>query len=189
MKPTRIAATVACCALIAVTTAACGMTAQDRENAQQTKASGNLIDNQPVPNIGYSQMRQNLIELETAEATGVQTTSFFFNLGIPDPIRQCPSIGVPIPNTASLSNPHQLVYSSGGGSTGVVDQMDPNGVYAPTTSTGTFVMCVDANGQAHPAYWEGTVETEFGAARWDTTIHQVEAIGPATFRFSVKRGE
>lgn len=71
---------------------------------------------------------------------------------------------------------------------GVVDQMDPNGVYAPTSSTGTFVMCVDANGQPHPAYWEGTVETEFGAARWNSATHQVEAVGPATFHFSTKQG-
>lgn len=185
MKPTHALLGIAA---VAVLTAGCGMgSAQSRENSQQEQISQNLITSQPVPNIGYSQMRQNLIELETAEANGVQTTSFFFNLGIQDPVRSCASIGVPIPNTASLSNPQHITYGPGG-STGVVDQMDPNGVYAPQSSQGTFVMCVDQNGQPHPAYWEGDVETEFGAARWDTGTHQVVAVGPATFHFSTKQG-
>lgn len=185
MKRLIVAVTSVAASLLVV--AGCDDTAQDKESRQQQSASVNLINNQPVPDIGYSQMRQNLIELETAEATGVQTTSFFFNANIQDPIRSCPSIGVPIPNTASLSNPHQALW--GGNSSAVIDQMDPNGVYAPTSSTGTFVMCVDQNGQPHPAYWEGPVETEFGAARWNAGIHQIEPIGPATFHFSTKSSD
>lgn len=160
--------------------------AQDKENSQQGKISKTIVQNQPLPAFSFSQMRQNLIEIETAEAQGVQTTSFFFNLGVQDPTDSCPSIGVPIPNTASLSNPQQVV-SSGGSDGVVVAQMDPNGVYAPAASEGTFVLCVDARGNVYANYWEGPVKTVFGPAVWDKSSHTVELTGPPSFKFSGKK--
>ncbi|MEK6443714.1 hypothetical protein [Pseudonocardia sp. T1-2H] len=158
---------------------------QKAENGQQAGITGQLVTNQPIPNIGYSQVRQNLIEIETAQAKGVLTTTFFFNQGVPDPIRTCSSIGVPIPNTASLSNPEQAISPYGGSSgTVTVGQMDPNGVYAPQSSSGTYVMCVDGSGKPVATYWEGYVETEFEPAVWDTATHSIKATGPATFAFT-----
>ncbi len=157
---------------------------QKAETAQQEQISSQMIKNQPLPQFNYSQMRKNLIEIETAQAQGVQTTSFFFNQGVQDPIFVCPSIGVPIPNTASLSNP--LAVERHGGSDG--GQMDPNGVYSPTSATGTFVICVGANGQPFAKSWEGFVDAVFAPARWNQQLHQEEIIGPASFKFSVKQG-
>lgn len=162
-------------------------TGQQQENKQQAQATESLVNNQALPHFNYSQYRQNLIELETAMAKGVQTTSFFFNQGVQDPMGQCPSIGVPIPNTASLSNPQQVVDTYGGyqaRNSSVVGQMDPYGVYVPTSSTGTYVMCINALGQVTPKYWEGFVEADFGPAKWNTTTHAVELIGPPSFTFT-----
>ena len=118
MNITKKYLTVVVVALSALALAACdpGPTTskgQQQENQQQKQSTESLVNNQPLPHFNYSQARQNFIELETAMANGVQTTSFFFNQGQRDPVNHCPSIGVPLPNTASLSNPQQVVDGSG----------------------------------------------------------------------------
>ena len=164
-------------------------TGQAQEDKQQRQSTESLVNNQPLPHFNYSQARQNFIELETAMATGVQSTSFFFNQGAVDPIDTCPSIGVPIPNTASLSNPQQVVtdHNQYGGGNVAIGQMDPIGIYVPSSSTGTFVVCVDAQGKAYANYWEGFVKTVFAPAKWNEQTHKVELVGPPSFAFSTKK--
>ena len=190
----RFSITLAAIAAGAIFLAACqtGPTVpkgQNLENNQQKTSTESLVNNQPLPHFAYSQMRQNLIEIETAEANGVQTTSFFFNQGQRDPVNHCPSIGVPLPNTASLSNPQQVVDGSGdrGGGNVTIGQMDPNGIYVPASSTGTFVICIDAQGHPYADYWEGFVKTVFAPAKWNTSTHEVELIGPPSFNFTKQR--
>lgn len=187
--------TAAVIAFIAVLFAACDNnkgvpSGQAQENKQQAQSTESLVINQPLPHFNYSQLRQNLIELETAQATGVQTTSFFFNNGVQDPIFSCPSIGVPIPNTMSLSNPQQVVHDGypTGGAALTTGQMDPNGVYTPQSSTGTSVICIGADGKPIGQYWEGNVHAVFAPAKWNQQLHQVEIIGPASFTFTKSQG-
>jgi len=187
-----IAAVGAALASLLLTASACDSASdsQKQESTQQEAISQQLVKNQPLPQFSYSQMRQNLGEIETAQAKGVQTTSFFFNQGVVDPLMSCPSIGVPIPNTSSLSNPIAVEHHSGtdnGGNVGV-GQMDPNGTYVPQSSTGTYVLCIDATGTPYAFYWEGFVSTVFAPAKWDTVAHQVKLTGPASFKFTVKQG-
>lgn len=162
---------------------------QQLENQQQKQATESLVNNQPIPHFAYSQLRQNLIELETALANGVQTTSFFMNQGVADPEGVCPSIGAPIANTSQLSNPQQVVDGSGnnGGGNVTVGQMDPYGIYTPSASSGTFVMCVGADGKPYADYWEGFVRTIFGPAKWNYTTHAPELIGPSSFTFTAHK--
>jgi predicted small secreted protein len=158
------------------------------EHAQQKSATTQLVQNQPLPQIVRSQMRQNLIEIELAQATGVATTTFEFNQGVIDPIDSCPSIGVPIANTTSLSNPLQTEIHDGqynGGNT-TIGQMDPNGVYSPASSSGTYIMCIGADGVPYVDYWEGFVKAVFAPAKWDYVHHKIEIVGPASFKFSKK---
>jgi hypothetical protein len=120
--------------------------------------------NQPVPKGNYSEMRQTLIKVEEAEIAGTATTTFFFaNNG--QLLKSCPSIGYPIPATTQLTNPDQVDYNggSGGGGNVTLPQNDPTGVYSGNTS-GTYVVCVQSNGQQRVDYWEGYVETEGGQA-------------------------
>lgn len=175
---------------IGVTATACTGThtssGQAQENQQQKRDTTSLVQNQPIPGFTYSQLRQNLKEIETAEANGVQTTSFFFNQGVQNPISSCPSIGAPIPTTDQLSNPQQVVTGSRGsdgyGMT-TTGQMDPTGVYTGDSS-GTYVMCVGADGKAYADYWEGYVQTVFGNATWNNATHQVEMQGAPSFTFT-----
>lgn len=169
--------------------AACGgsaPTAHSVETHAQNMDSFLLTTNQPVPIFNHSQIRQELIDIETAQANGVQSTTFFMpNVGPPE--GSCSSIGAPVAATTELTNPQQVVY--GGGSSPQVDrlvvsQMDPNGVYSGN-STGTYVMCVNpTNGQVYAQYWEGYVRVVFGPAVWDSATNSPKLIGNPTHLFN-----
>lgn len=176
-------------ATLTVTAGACSSDSSGKTNEtqQQDAISKTLIDNQPLPAFNWSQLRQNLIEIETAQARGVQTTSFFFNQGVPNPISSCPSIGAPIPTTDQLSNPTKIEHhGTDGGGNIATDQMEPNGTYTGSSS-GTYVMCVGGNGKAYAFYWEGYVATVFGNGTWNDTTHQVEMKGDPSFKFTSKK--
>lgn len=176
------------------TTTAGQKAAKSSASAEQDSiATGlvNMLKTQPLPRYAWSQLRQNLIELETAQADTTQTTSFFFNQGSRDPIQECPSIGFPIAGTTQLSNPQQKITDvgrSGGNGNVTTPQIDPNGVYSGE-STGTYVICVDAQGRAYADYWEGFVQTVTGPAKWDETNGKVELIGAPSFKFSTNKSD
>jgi len=155
------------------------------QNDQQ--ATNSQLDryqkNQPIPQFDWSQYRQTLIDVEAAQANGVATTTFFYNLGSTTPIKSCPSIGFPVASTAQLTNPDQPVV---GGNGAVVSQMDPAGVYTGQSS-GTYVVCVTPSGAKAIDYWEGDVETEGGSAHWDATTQQIVLDGAPTVKSTSKK--
>lgn len=178
------AAAFAVLAATGLSVAACGghPSAQQQEQQQQQGDTSSLINDQPIPHFNYSQIRQTAIDAETISANGTQTTSFFFQLGNQDPIFSCPSLGEPVANTAQLSNPEQVVGVSGniGGGSTDLPQMDPNGIYAPSASSGTYVICVNSSGQDYLEYWEGDVMTVTAGATWDSATHTLKVIGAPT---------
>lgn len=139
--------------------------------------------NQPVPAFDWSQYRQTIIDVEQAQVHGTATTSFFFNLGTPNPIKSCPSIGFPVATTAQLTNPDQVELHQGNynGGNVVISQQEPNGVYTGDSS-GTYVVCVSKSGQKYVTYWEGDVQTEGGAAHWDRSQGQIVLDGEPTVK-------
>lgn len=156
---------------------------QAKENKQQAQDTASLVNNQPLPHFGWSQFRQTAIDVETIQAQGTATTSFFFNMGVRDPMFVCPSIGLPMPNTAQLSNPQQVVSGSDDRGYGLttIGQMDPNGTYAPSASTGTAVICVNSAGKPYLKYWEGFVDSVTAPARWDAATGQEVITGAPTY--------
>lgn len=178
---------VAAAVLVLATGCSFTPTAQDKENQQQQAAANDMINAQPVPSFPFSVMRQNLSEIRTFEAQGGPTTSFEFQgtQGQP-PVRQCASVGMPIPGNTSLSNPHQVVNAQNNNtwSNEVLDQMEPTGVYPSASTQGTYVMCIRPDGSVAPSYWEGNVQTEVGAAHWDDATHQIVTTGAPGFHFS-----
>lgn len=159
-------------------------TVADTARRDDQKRSGEiLVDMQnahPVPKFPRSQLRQNLVEIVTAQAETTQTTTFFFNLGVVDPVNSCPSIGFPIPATMQLTNPLQI--ATGGVA---VPQVEPTGIFSGET-TGTYVMCIDAQGRAYVIYWEGFVQTLTGPAEWKDG--RIQLVGPPSFEFSTGNG-
>jgi hypothetical protein len=159
-----------------------GTNGQQLENQQQSNDTTTYEQDQPIPHFQTSQMRATLTEVEAIQALGSQTTSLFFNQGVADPIFSCPSLGMPVPATAQLSNPDQVEndgYPQGGQAV-TIGQMDPNGIYSPSDSTGTNVLCLNSAGQPYVEYWEGYVDAVSGAAKWNSATHQVDVIGQPT---------
>lgn len=168
--------------------AACSETGTDNDEAAEvdeetsSRQLSRYQEAQPVPEFDWSQIRQNLIEITTAQAQTTQTTSFFFNQGTDAPIGQCPSIGFPLPTTMQLTNPDSVVTPGPRErGTATVAQLEPSGVYTGE-STGTYVMCIDGDGNAYAFYWEGFVSAVSGAAEF--TNGQIRLIGEPTFDFS-----
>lgn len=192
----RIITIAAGAALGVLAIAGCLGSGSSGGNAAESKAqqqdTTSLENNQPIPHYNYSQERQALIDAENAAAAGTQTTSFFFNQGVQDPVNSCPSIGMGVPDSASLSNPQQVVRSYSG-SDGValapVGQMDPDGIYVPESSTGTWVNCVDPQGRESIVRWEGFVYTVTGAASWDNATHSVKMTGAPTVHIDTRHAK
>lgn len=159
--------------------------AQDRDSSAQ--ALSDLQKAHPTPKFSRSQLRQNLIEITTAQAETTATTSFFFNVGVKEPIHVCPSIGFPIPTTMQLTNPEQSIdMGHQGGGSHSIPLVEPTGVYTGD-STGTFVICVDAEGNGYAKYWEGYVDTVAGPAEF--IDGEVQLVGPPSFDFTATSEE
>lgn len=169
--------------------AGCSSTNSESINHDQ-QTSNTILDryqkNQPIPQFDWSQYRQTLIDVETAQANGVATTTFFYNLGSGTPIKSCPSIGFPVASTAQLSNPDQVVSNPQTSGSSVISQLEPNGVYTGGSS-GTYVVCVTPSGAKAIDYWEGDVETEGGPAHWDATKGQIVLDGAPTVKSTDKK--
>lgn len=182
---TRIALAVTALALLATAcTSESEAIRQDREAAEENL--NRLNDAQPAPEYSWSQLRQNLIEINDAQAGTTQTTSFFFNQGVATPITVCPSIGFPIASTTQLTNPWQAARVGSEGRY-VLSQAEQTGVYTGD-SAGTYVICVNAEGKPYAQYWEGFVSTVTGPAEWDATAGQIKLIGPPSFEFTSGKG-
>ena len=182
MNRKTIAGGIAAAAIAALSLTACtqsGNAGQAAENQAQQHDTTSLVNDQPIPHFNYSQIRQTLIDAETIAADGTQTTSFFFQMGLPDPVFSCPSLGMPVANTAQLSNPQQVV-GTGNSNAVTTGQMDPYGIYAPAASTGTYVICVNSSGAKYLQYWEGDVMTVTSAATWNKATHTITVSGAPT---------
>lgn len=185
-KKQRVAAAIVAVLGVGIIGAACN-TSNTGSN-QEAKVS-NSIDKQfqqaqPIPQYSYSQLRQTLIDIETAQAHVTQTTTFFFNQGVSAPIAQCSSIGFPVATTDQITAPSYPNQNVGGADDPVVPQIDPNGVYTGDSS-GTYVVCVANNGTTYAQYWEGFVDTVSGPAVWNKTTNAVQLTGPSSAKFKV----
>lgn len=151
-----------------------GSTGKDEKTAEEQLERFQRA--QPVPTFDYSQQRENLIDINTAQAETTETTSFFFLEGV-GLVNQCPSIGFPIASTAQLTNPEQKVNRHDL----ALPQIEPNGVYTGQ-STGTYTVCIDGDGNAYGVYWEGYVYTTTGPAEFEND--RITLTGSPTANFS-----
>ncbi len=167
MNRSRIIAVTVALAASAAVVAGCSTTpdAAAKDQAKSNNQLDVLQRSQPIPFSTWSQYRQTLTDVELAQIHGVATTSFFFNQGAPVPYKSCPSIGFPVASTSQLTNPEQSV-THGESGIATIGQLEPNGTFTGQ-STGTYVVCVAANGIKYISYAEGFVHTEGGPAHWD----------------------
>lgn len=139
----------------------------DITNAQQATQDTQYAYVQPLPHFPFSQIRQDLIEIEAINALGIASTTFMFIPGVPNPVHICPSIGVPVPVTDQLSNPLVAQWGGYNNSAGVaVGQEEPMGVFTGD-STGTNSLCVNNTGGQYAGYNEAYDVSVTAPAFWD----------------------
>lgn len=173
-----LALAAAGCSSQASTTSAKG---NNYTNAQQSIDTNQLAYVQPLPYFPFSQIKQNLIEIEAIQALGINSTSFIFVQGINHPVLVCPSQGVPVPATDELSNPVVPVWNSawdnGYSVAGVtVNQIDPTGIFSGDT-TGTNGLCLTNSGHPYDVYNEAFYITVTANAYWDNAKGQIVVTG------------
>jgi hypothetical protein len=118
------------------------------------------INDQPPPVFDWSLERHLLTELYKARNNAVATYSYVRNQYTGKVLSSCPSIGFPISAATQLTNPSvtEQHYGQYGGGNVVLPQPEPNGVFSPAESRGTYVMCVNKDGKITPRYYEEDVE-------------------------------
>lgn len=142
--------------LLALALTGCGgADAAERQTVEQQQKQ--YVTSQPVPQFDWSLERHVMVELYKARNNAVSTYSITYSDYRGVITWACASIGYPIPGGTQLTNPEKLAYESSSSAT--LPQAEPNGLFSPGTSAGTYVMCVNSDGTISPVYIEDYVRT------------------------------
>lgn len=154
----------------------------DRQQSQYAKA-------QPIPVFNWSLERDLVIQLYNIRNKRVSTHSVWrSNYGMIE--GDCPSMGYGIPYDTSLTNPWRASWrrEDNGRFGGVaIGQAEPNGVFASTSTSATWVMCVGAGGTIEPHYIESKVTVFPGPVKVDYEKNRVVRVGAAAVTIKVKK--
>ena len=135
----------------------CGNSQGKKDAKQVEHQQSHYAKGQPIPFFEWSLERDLVNQLYNARNDEVAThTVWRSNTGLIE--GDCKSIGFGIPYDTSLTNPLKRVHGSGGNV--VVEQAEPNGIFASKNSNATWVMCVVMDGKlavSVPFYIESKV--------------------------------
>lgn len=189
MRKLITAAVVVALALVTMGNNSCG--GADSQEARDSQAvqrqQSQYAKAQPVPAFDWSLERDLLIKLYEIRNQNVATHSVWrSDYGLVE--GDCPSMGYGLPYDTSLTNPllataedhqgyqrHQALTSIG--------QAEPNGVFASTNTSATWVMCVGETGLLEPHYIEAKVTVYPGPVEVDYENNRVVRAGKASVSF------
>lgn len=184
MKRKYFIAGVVALALVPVQAVAWGSETQeqkDREAVQRQQSQ--YAKAQPVPAFDWSLERELVIKLYNLRNQKVATHSVWRpEIGVPE--NDCPSMGYGIPYDTSLTNPlttsneDQDGYEKAALTT--IGQAEPNGVFASTNTSATWVMCIGEGGALEPIYTELKVSVYPYPVTVDYTTGRVQKAGKAS---------
>jgi hypothetical protein len=162
-----------------------GADSQAAKTAQQVARQQSIYaKSQPVPAFSYSLERDMIIQLYNLRNVKALTHSVWrSDLGTVE--GDCASIGFGIPYDTSLTNPltttdeDQEGYEKGG-ALAVIEQAEPNGIFASKNTAATWVMCVGGAGTIEPIYVETKVTVYPYSVVVDYDKNRVRKTGKAT---------
>ena len=133
---------IAICALASL--AACNQpeTAASIERKKQAEMSLRGVESVGMPaivNFAEKRMMKDIIELRDQN---VATTTYIVDMN-GNMHKVCDSVGFGLPYATQYTNPQMPQQTVAGGSTYVLAQADPNGLYSPASADGTWVQCVN----------------------------------------------
>ena len=146
--------------LIALLLVSCGEyqpTADEKDRLQQEKALQEAQRETGLPAIHNFQEKKLLKQIyELRDNEKIVNYAYLYNemQGKLVFIGKC--IGYGIPYSTQYSNP-QKVYHEGSQYGLILPQAEPNGLFMPAASDGTWVMLLDKEGTPHPVYIEPKV--------------------------------
>lgn len=154
--------------------------AVERQQSQVSKS-------QPVPAYNWSLERHLVIELYNIRNQKAATHSVWrSDRGMIE--GDCSTIGFGIPYDTSLTNP--LVAKDFGGTShyawNVVEQPEPNSVFASKNTAATWVMCTGEMGNIEPIYVETKVTTYPYPVDVDYDKNRVTKAGKATVNIKIQ---
>lgn len=154
---------------------------RDAERVQQQQSQ--YEKGQPIPAFDWSLERHLVIELYRVRNQKAATHSVWrADRGMIE--GDCPSYGYGIPYDTSLTNPltqNRRWWGSGRGSTvDIVEQAEPNGIFASKNTAATWVMCLGEAGNIEPVYVETKVTVYPGPVKVDYDKNRVVRSGAAT---------
>lgn len=128
------------------------------EQARTRDQISQYADSQPIPSFEWSLERAIVIAVYRARNEAAATFSYGINPYNNSIIWECASVGYPIPGGTKLTNPQQIGYKSEYGVV-TLPMAEPNGLYMPESSAGTFVSCINPDGTVSPVFSEWYVMT------------------------------
>lgn len=155
---------------------------KDQQAVQRQQAQYQI--GQPIPAYDWSLERDLLIQLYNIRNREVTTHSVWrSDYGLVE--GDCPSMGFGLPYDTSLTNPLQgqevevSRYQSANPAV-AIGQPEPNGVFASTNTSATWVFCVGLSGAIEPVYVESKVTVYPGPVDIDYATNRVVRRGDPT---------
>ena len=132
-----------------------GLHAANREQAAQT-AELQIESNRQVGMPGITNFTEKRLVRQLYELRDQQDLSTFtYVVDFQGRLwHVCDSIGYGIPFSAQFSNPEVRVRRN---STGTIPQPEPNGLWPPTSTSATWVVCASPDGNFEPLYVEPSI--------------------------------
>jgi len=159
----------------------------ESRDAQRVQAQQSQYEKgQPVPAFDWSLERHLVVELYRVRNQKAATHSVWrSDRGMIE--GDCPSYGYGIPYDTSLTNPLAPIvhgWDPYGGiwaeASQVVEQAEPNGIFASKNTAATWVMCLGEAGNIEPVYVETKVTVYPGPVLVDYDSNRVTRSGAAT---------
>ncbi|NQV12553.1 hypothetical protein HQ524_04275 [Candidatus Uhrbacteria bacterium] len=154
-------------------------TQEDRDSEISNMQQAQYAKGQPVPVYDWSLERELLIQLYNIRNSRVSTHSVWrSDYGMVE--GDCPSMGYGLPYDTSLTNPWQAEEGNWRESITSIGQAEPNGVFASTNTSATWVMCVGTSGSLEPVYVESKVTVFPGPVVVNYETNRVNRSGKAS---------
>jgi hypothetical protein len=165
-----------------LTSSGCGESQEARDQQVVQQQQSQYAKGQPIPTYDWSLERDLVIQLYDVRNQRIATYSVWrSDYGMIE--GDCPSMGYGIPYDTSLTNPQMAtIVGDTVGVRGVatIGQAEPNGVFASTNTSATWVMCVGSGGVIEPHYVESHVTVYPGPVTVDYDKNRVTRIGEAS---------
>lgn len=140
--------------LISLSLFGCEETQTTKDKRAVEAQQSQYAASQPVPGFDWSLERHMVTQLYQIRNAKAATHSVWrSDRGMIE--GDCSSVGFGLPYDTSLTNPLKTAYRNGGSS--VVEQAEPNGIFASKNTAATWVMCAGDSGMIEPIYVETKV--------------------------------